>query len=124
MKRFLILICLLLAGNLLFAEMLYNREFEGDFLRYSYTVRDSKDSYMICARESRPNSLNNYNYFEITTTNEEKSEQFLLLMSECEYYEDFINDYLAKNQDLVFIRKTISISYENAITVSFYYELK
>ena len=104
--------------------MRYNRECDGDFLRYSYTVRDNKDVYMVWAKEYRKQSFNNYNYYEITSTSEEKAEEFLLLMSECEYYEDFINEYMKNNKNLVLIKRTLSISYEDNIIVNFYYELR
>lgn len=115
---------MLLACNLLFAEMRYNRELETDFLRYSYTVRNDKEVFMVWAKEKRTSLSNNYNYFEITSTNEEKAEFFLLEMSECICYEDFINEYMESHNDLIFIKKSITITYENDIVVNFYYELK
>ena len=124
MKKLFLIFLLLFVSFGLFAEMRYNREFEDDFLRYSYTVRDNKDIYMVWAKEPRSGSFNNFNYFEITTTSEEKAEEFLLLMSECASYEDFINEYAEKHKNLVFIKKTLSVSYENNITVNYYYELR
>ena len=124
MKRFLILICLLLACNLLFAELLYERGNEYSYLKLSYSYTKDTETYLIWAQESRMLFSGNYNHYEITTNNEQKAYNLLLLLSECDTYAECLSEYAEENGGLTLQKTETKLTdYENII-VYYYYELK
>ena len=124
MKRFIILICLLFACHLLFAELLYERGSEYSYLKLSYSYTKDTETYIIWAQESRMLFSGNYNHYEITTNNEQKAYNLLLLLSECDTYAECLSKYAEENSGLTLQKTETKLTdYENII-VYYYYELK
>lgn len=124
MKKSFIFICLLLVCNLLFAELLYERGDEYSYLKLSYSYTKDTETYLIWAQESRMLFSGNYNHYEITTNNEQKAYNLLLLLSECDTYAECLSEYAEKNSGLTLQKtETKLTNYENII-VYYYYELK
>ena len=125
MKRIILVLLLVLSASGLFAEMLYNVGGDNNYLRLSFSyTKDNQEYYLIWAREQRELFTHNYNNFEITTHNEQKAYDLLLQLSECESYEELLNEYSKNNKSLVLIKKELKVSYEDEIFVNYYYELR
>jgi hypothetical protein len=124
MKRFIVLICLLFACHLLFAELLYEKGSDNDYVKLSYSYTDTTETFFIWAHEKRELFGTNYNHYEITTNNEQKAYNLLLLLSECDTYQNCLDKYAEENTDLILQKKEIKLDDYDCIIVYYYYELK
>ena len=125
MKRLFLLFILILSASGLFAELLYSVGEDNDYLRLSFSyTNDNQEYYLIWAREKRNLFIHNYNNFEITSYDEQKAYDLLLQLSECESYEELLNEYSKNNKSLVLVKKELKVSYEDEIFVNYYYELR
>ncbi len=124
MKRFLIALVVLLSASGLFAELLYERGNEYNYLKLSYSYTKDTETYLIWAQESRMLFSGNYNHYEITTNSEQKAYNLLLLLSECDTYAECLSEYAKENSGLTLQKTETKLTdYENII-VYYYYELK
>ncbi len=124
MKKLFIALVVLLSASGLFAELLYERGGDYNYLKLSRILPEDIETYLIWAQESRQLFSGNYNHYEITITDEQKAYNLLLLLSESDTYKECIEKYAEENKGLTLKRTETKLTdYENII-VYYYYELK
>ena len=123
-KRIILVLVTLLLCSGLCAELIYDRGGDYNYLRLSYSYTDTTDKYLIWAQESRILFSGNYNHYEITTTDEQKAYDLLLLLSESDSYAECIKEYAENNKNLILQKKETKLSENENLIVYFYYTLK
>jgi hypothetical protein len=106
------------------AELLYERGGDYYYLKLSHIFPENVETYLIWAQESRELFSGNYDHFEITTTDEQKAYNLLLLLSESDTYKECLEKYAEENKNLILQKTETKLSdYENII-VYYYYVLR
>lgn len=124
MKRFLFILLFAICTSGLFAELLYEKGSDYNYLKLSFISPNNEDTYLIWAQESRELFSGNYNHYEITVHDKQKAYDLLLLLSESDNVLECLEKYSENNKNLVLQKEEIKISDYDNIIVYYYYELK
>ena len=124
MKRAVLFLILILSVSGLFAELLYNMGSDYQYLKLSYSYTKDIETYTVWAQEERMLFSGNYNHYEITTHDEQKAYNLLLLMSECDTYKGFLEEYTEKNENLILQKTETKLLDNENIIVYYYYVLE
>jgi hypothetical protein len=123
MKRFLILICLLLACNLLFAEertQLFKRDNLEHLISLEKVIDDNKETYFYIMTLEPEETRNNYTacYIYLWGDSEEAAKAIVAGLTETDKYYDYIIDL-----DLEVSKKTINFS-DNSLVYCYYFAIE
>ena len=124
MKRAVLFLILILSVSGLFAELLYDMGSDYQYLKLSYSYTKDIETYTIWAQEKRMLFSGNYNHYEITIHDEQKAYNLLLLMSECDTYKSFLEEYAEKNDNLILQKTETKLLDNENIVVYYYYVLE
>ena len=123
MKRFLILICLLLACNLLFAEertQLFKRDNLEHLISLEKVIDDNKETYFYIMTLEPEETRNNYTacYIYLWGDSEEAAKAIVAGLTETDKYYDYIIDL-----DLEVSKKTINFS-DDSLVYCYYFAIE
>jgi hypothetical protein len=123
MKRFLILICLLFACNLLFAEertQLFKRDNLEHLISLEKVIDDNKETYFYIMTLEPEETRNNYTacYIYLWGDSEEAAKAIVAGLTETDKYYDYIIDL-----DLEVSKKTINFS-DDSLVYCYYFAIE
>ena len=128
MKRFIVLICLLFACNLLFAEEIYKNEiyrnisYDKELFMYEISNKENKIIYY---EVKTIQSYYNRTIFYIRSYDKKLLTKFLNNLRQCDSkdFKKYINDYIKNNDNLTFLWDDCKID-NNYIDEYFCYKLE